>query len=62
MYSGYQIAYDGAGLWSFCNNFARNVVIFGFDNSSLHHTDDRKNNFLVLGEEQLIILMVVLAL
>ena len=29
--------------------FARNVVIFGVDNSSSSHTDNKKN-FLVLGD------------
>ena len=33
-----------------CNNFARNVVILGVDNSSSSRTNDRKSNFLVLGE------------
>ena len=27
-YSGYGIAFDGLGSWSFGNGFARNVVIF----------------------------------
>ena len=27
------IAFDGEGSWSFGNNFARNVVIFGVDNN-----------------------------
>ena len=40
--------FDSAGLWSF--DTARNVIIFGVDNSSLPHADNRKNNFLVLGE------------
>ena len=29
MYSGYGIAFDGAGSWDFGNDDARNVVIFG---------------------------------
>ena len=29
---------------------ASNVVIFGVDNSSSSHTDNRKSNFLVLAE------------
>ena len=44
------IAFDGEGSWSFGNDFARNVIIFGVDNNSSSHTDNRKNNFLVLGE------------
>ena len=50
MHGGYGIAFDGAGSWSFANEFARNVIIFGDDNSSSSHADNRKNNFLVLGE------------
>ena len=49
MYRGYGIVFDGAGSWNFGNDFARNIVIFGVDNSSLH-ADNYKNNFLVLGE------------
>ena len=44
------IAFDGEGSWSFSNDFTRNVVIFGVDNSSSSSTDNRKNNYLVLGE------------
>ena len=29
-----------------CNGFARNVVIFGVDNTSSSHTDNEKNNVL----------------
>ena len=50
VYSGYGIVYDGLGSWSFGNDFARNVISFGVDNSSLSLTDNRKNNILVLGE------------
>ena len=38
------------GLWSFDNGFTRNVIIFGADNSSSFHSDNRKDNFLILGE------------
>ena len=48
--SGYGMAFDGAGSWSFGNDNARNVVIFGADNSLSSHTDNYKNNFLKLGE------------
>ena len=34
VYRGYRITFDSAGSWSFYNNFARNVIIFGVDNSS----------------------------
>ena len=50
--SRYGITFDTAGSWSFDNEFARNVIIFGADNSSSSHSDNRKNNFLVLGENR----------
>ena len=50
IYGGYEILFDGAGTWSFVNDFAKNVVIFGIDNSSSSHTDNRKNNFRVPGK------------
>ena len=36
---------------SFDNDYARNVLIFGIDNSLSSHNDNLKNNFLILGEE-----------
>ena len=40
VYSGcYEIVFDGKKEWNFGNNFARNVVIFGFDNSWWSCTD-----------------------
>ena len=33
-YNGRGIAFDGKGYWSFDNDTARNVIIFGVDNSS----------------------------
>ena len=50
VYSGYRTAFDGKGEWSFDNDYARNVIIFGVDNSSPSHADNLKNNFLILGE------------
>ena len=41
-------AFGGKGEWNFGNDTARNVIIFGADNSSSCHTG--KNNFLILGE------------
>ena len=46
VYSGYGIKCDSAGSWSFDNDFARNVIIFGVDNSSSSHTNNRKTNLL----------------
>ena len=50
LYRSYGIAFDGAGLWSFGNYFAWNVIIFGDDDNSSSHIDNHKNNFSVLGE------------
>ena len=50
VYCGYRITFDSAGSWSFDNDFARNVIIFGVDNSSSSHSENRTNNFLILGE------------
>ena len=50
MYSGYGIIFDCAGSWSFDNDFARNVIIFGVDNSSSSHADNCKNNFIISSE------------
>ena len=52
VYSNYGKSLDGAGLWSFGNNFPRNFVKFVVDDSLLSHTDNHKNNFLVLVEGQ----------
>ena len=51
MYNGYGITFDSAGSWSFNNDTARNVLIFGVNNSSSSYSDDNKNNFLVSGED-----------
>ena len=50
VYSKYRITFDSGGFLSFDNDTARNVIIFGVDNSSSSHADNRKNNFLVLRE------------
>ena len=47
IYNGRGIVFDGEGLWSFDNDFARNVAIFGADNSLSSHTYNRKSDFLV---------------
>ena len=38
--SGYGITFDSAGLWSFCNELPKNVIIFGVDNGSSSHSDN----------------------
>ena len=50
VYSGYGLAFDVKVSCSFNDDFARNVIIFGVDNSSSSHTDNLKNDFLILGE------------
>ena len=50
MYNSYGITFDGRGKWSFGNDCAKNILVFGVDDSSSSHTDNRKNKFLVLGE------------
>ena len=35
---------------SFDNDYARNVIVFGFNDTSSSHADNCKNNFLILGE------------
>ena len=37
LYNGYRIAFDKKGTWRFGNDYARNVIIFGVDNSSSSH-------------------------
>ena len=39
-YNGTGIIFDREGSWSFDNVYARNVVIFGVDNSSSSHMDN----------------------
>ena len=51
VYSGYGITFGSAGSWSFGDNFAENIVIFGVDNSSSTHAENHKNKFLVLGKD-----------
>ena len=50
MYSDYEIAFDGKGSLIFNDKFVRNVIIFEVDNNSSSHTDNLKNDFLILGE------------
>lgn len=51
IYNAYGIAFDRDGLlWSLYNDFVRNSIVLGVDNSLSSHVDNRKNNFLVLSE------------
>ena len=51
MCTGYGIAFDGKVWLSFGNGTARNVIIFGVDNSSSLYVDNLKNSFLMLGKD-----------
>ena len=62
VYSGYEITFGTADSWSFGNDFAWNAVIFVVDNISSSPLDNLQNNFLMLGENLLMILMVVLVM
>ena len=46
LYSGYGITFDSSAAWSFNNDTGRNVIISGSSSNS----DNRKNNFLMLGK------------
>ena len=50
VYSGYGIVFDGKCESSFGNKYARNVIVFGVDNSISSHTNNLMNNFLILDE------------
>ena len=50
LYTDYGIAFDGKGEWSFDNDYARNVIIFGVDNTSSSYADNLRNNFLILND------------
>ena len=50
MYSGFGIAFDVADSWNFGDDFAWNVIIFGANNNSSSHNDNRTKIFSILGE------------
>ena len=58
--NGWGIQFDREGSLSFADDFAKNAVILGVGNTSLSHTDNQKNKFLVSVENQLMVLMVAL--
>ena len=45
MYSGYTIAFDSVGSWSFGNDFSGNLIVFGVNNCSLTHIYSFKKLF-----------------
>ena len=50
VHNSWRIAFNGEGSTSFDIDYARNVVVFGADDSSSSHTKNRKNQFLLLGK------------
>ena len=50
IYNGYWVVADGAGSWTLDYLFAKNVMIFDIENSSLRHSGSHKNSFLVSTE------------
>ena len=50
VYSGYGMTFNSAVSWSFDNEFLKSVMIFRVNNNSSSHSDNRKNNFLILDE------------
>ena len=50
MHSDYGVALDRKSVWSFGNDFARNIIIFGLDNNWSSHTQNLKNDFSVLAK------------
>ena len=50
VHSDYRISFDGKVERRCGNDYARNVIIFGIDNSSSSHADNLKNSFLILAE------------
>ena len=49
-YNHQGITFDGGSLWSFGDSFAKNIEIFGVDDSTSSHTCNKKINFFVLDE------------
>ena len=50
-YGGYGVGFDACLQFSLWNReWGKNVVIFGVDDSSSLHADNRKKDFLVLGQ------------
>ena len=45
VYNVYRITFDRVESWSFVNEFARNIMIFGIDNNSSRHSENCKKQF-----------------
>ena len=58
VHSGYGIiTFNNASSWRFSNDFAKNVIICDVDNSLSSHSENCKNNFLLLDEVPTQVLM-----
>ena len=50
-YKGYGVCFDEGGIFSMGNiNNGRNLLIFGVDESSLVHSNNKANNIYVKGD------------
>lgn len=49
-YSGYSIRFGTRSNFSINGEWGKNIIIFGVDNSSSMHTDNREKDILVLGK------------
>ena len=54
MHSGYGLAFDGKGSWSFNDDFTWNVITFEVDSSQSSYTDNPENDFLILGKRYIL--------
>ena len=45
VYSGYGMTFDRADSWSFDNDIAESVIVFGVDNNSSSHANNRRITF-----------------
>ena len=48
-YSGYGIVFDHFSLFLLQNDLGKNIAVFGVDNSSFAHIDNKQKHILVLG-------------
>ena len=44
-YNGQGIAFEAKGTWSYINDFARNVAVFGDNITSFSRPDNKKTTF-----------------
>ena len=51
-YFRYVIGFDYCSLFSLSNSWGKNIVIFGVENGSSAHIDNKKKDIVVLGKVQ----------